>query len=143
MRMRLPLLLFCLMVGAGVSEANELERVPPVAHAATANECGECHMAFPPALLPAGSWTRIMDGLNDHFGENAGLPRDTAAAIRHYLTTHAGRVADPRPTRITEQPWFMRVHRYPPSVWQRPDVRSKANCLACHPRAEQGIFDDD
>jgi hypothetical protein len=143
MRMRLPLLLVGLVVGAALSEASELERVPPVVHAATAKECGECHLAFPPALLPAGSWRLIMDGLNEHFGENAGLPPDTTASIREDLTTHAGRIGDPRLMRITEQPWFVREHRYPPSVWQRPDVGSKANCLACHQRAEAGIFDDD
>jgi hypothetical protein len=71
------------------------------------------------------------------------LPRDTIASIRAYLTTHDGRIGDPTLTRITEQPWFVREHRYPPSVWQRPDIRSKANCPACHQRAEQGTFEDD
>lgn len=143
MRIRFSLLLVGLVFGPAVSEASELERVPPVAHADTAKECGECHMAFPPALLPAGSWTLVMDGLKKHFGENAELPRVTTASIREYLTTHAGRIGDPRLTRITEQQWFAREHRYTDSVWQRPDIRSKANCPACHPRAEQGIFDDD
>jgi hypothetical protein len=143
MRIRLPLLLVGLVCGPAVSEASELERVPPVAHAATAKECGECHMAFPPALLTGASWTLIMDGLNEHFGENAGLSRDTADSIRGYLMTRAGRIGDPRLTRITEQAWFVREHRYPPSVWQRPDIRSKANCPACHPRAEAGTYDDD
>jgi hypothetical protein len=76
-------------------------------------------------------------------GENADLPRDTTASIRAYLTTHADRIGDATLTRITEQPWFVREHRYPPPVWRRPDIRSNANCPACHQRAEQGIFEDD
>jgi len=143
MRIRLPLLLFALAFGTASAEASELERVPPVAHAETAKECGECHMAFQPALLPAAGWTLVMDGLKEHFGENAELPRDTSAGIREYLTTRAGRTGDPRLMRITEQPWFVREHRHRQSVRQRPDIRSKTNCPACHPRAEAGIYEDD
>jgi hypothetical protein len=143
MRMGLPVLLLGLLAGAPLSAASDLERVAPVRHAPTAHECGECHMAFPPALLPAGSWALIMDGLTHHFGEDALLPADIGDSIRTYLASQAGRVGDPGLVRITEQPWFVREHRYPPSVWQRPDIRSKANCPACHQRAEQGIFDDD
>jgi hypothetical protein len=143
MRMRLPLLLVGLAFAAVSAEASELERLSPVAHAETAKECGECHMAFQPALLPAASWTLVMDGLKEHFGENAEFPRDTSASIREYLATHAGRNGDPRLMRITKQRWFVREHRYPQSVWQRPDIRSKANCPACHPRAEVGMYGDD
>lgn len=84
-----------------------------------------------------------MDGLKDHFGDDASLPADVATGIRGYLTAHAGRTGDPEVIRITEQPWFIKEHRYPPSVWQRPEIRAKSNCLACHPRPEQGIYDDD
>ena len=34
-------------------------------------ECGSCHMAYPPGLLPGRSWEKLMTGLADHFGENA------------------------------------------------------------------------
>ncbi|MDP1920915.1 MAG: CxxxxCH/CxxCH domain-containing protein, partial [Myxococcales bacterium] len=34
-------------------------------------ECGSCHLAFPPNLLPAPSWKSVMGGLTDHFGQNA------------------------------------------------------------------------
>ena len=26
-------------------------------------ECGECHLAYPPAMLPAASWQAVMGGL--------------------------------------------------------------------------------
>ena len=129
--------------GAAGAAASALERVPAIAHAATAKECGECHMAFQPALLPAGSWLRIMDGLADHFGEDASLPADLTASIRAYLAGNAGRSGDPAITRITERSWFVKEHRFPAAVWQRPEIKTKSNCLACHPRAEQGSYDDD
>lgn len=30
-------------------------------------ECGDCHFAFPPVLLPARSWKKLMGNLKDHF----------------------------------------------------------------------------
>ena len=89
-----------IFVGAALAStaaaASGIERVPPVGDATTAKECGECHMAFQPALLPAESWMRIMDGLKDHFGDDASLPADVAASIRGYLAAHAGRTGIPR-----------------------------------------------
>lgn len=124
--------------------ANPFERVRPVTHEPTRKECGECHMAFQPGLLPAGSWTRIMDGLNDHFGESAALPPDAAADIRAYLTGNAAVQGDGGLLRITEQPWWARKHRrLRPDAWTRPGVVSKANCEACHRGAAQGLYEDD
>ena len=34
-------------------------------------ECGSCHMAYPPGLLPGVSWQRLMAELDNHFGDNA------------------------------------------------------------------------
>lgn len=124
------------------AHANEYERVGPVTDPATVKECGECHMAFQPALLPRESWDRIMDGLATHFGDNASLPPDTAATIRAYLTGHAGR-GDGTRQRITEQRWWEREHRFRPAVWARDGVRSKANCEACHRDAARGWYEDD
>ncbi len=131
------------LLASGAAAAGGIERVPPLGDTATAEECGECHMAFQPALLPAESWMRIMDGLNDHFGDDASLPADVTAHIRAHLTAHAGRIGDARIVRITEQPWFVREHRFHPSVWKRPEIGVRNNCPACHPRAEQGKYDDD
>ncbi|MGQ9367095.1 cytochrome C [Azospirillum sp. ST 5-10] len=119
--------------------ADEMERVPPVDHAATKKECGECHMAYQPALLPAASWNRIMDGLADHFGEKASLPDAVAAAIRAHLTRNAGR-GDGRLLRITEQRWWLHEHDFRADVWSRKEVGSKANCEACHRLANQGDY---
>jgi len=123
--------------------AGEGERVPPVNHAGTAKECGECHMAFQPALLPAANWERIMDTLQDHFGDDARLPDAQAADIRAYLTSHARRRGDTARLRITEQPWFVREHHIRPEVLKRPEIKTISNCAACHRNAERGIYEDD
>lgn len=130
-------------------------RVRPVTDPAVLKECGACHMAFQPAFLPARSWSRLLDGLADHFGEDATLPADTVEVIRAYLTANAGdtggrgearkfmRWVAPggTPLRITENPAFLLEHRFPESVWKDPKVVTKSNCLACHRRADQGAYE--
>lgn len=120
--------------------ADGMEQVPPVSHAATLKECGECHLAFQPALLPAAGWNRVMDGLSDHFGEKATLPDSVAADIRSYLTRNAGR-GDGRLLRVTEQRWWRHEHDFGPEIWRRKAVGSKVNCEACHRLAGQGDYD--
>ncbi|MBF0128988.1 MAG: diheme cytochrome c [Alphaproteobacteria bacterium] len=124
------------------------DRVPPVRDPVVLRECGSCHMAFQPDFLPARSWERIMDGLADHFGEDASLPADVKGAIRAYLAANAGGAAGWRargeatPERITGTPAFMREHRFPERVWRDPKVLTKSNCPACHSAAEKGLYDD-
>lgn len=137
-------------LGAGVALADdEVERVPPVTHAATLKECGACHMAYQPAFLSAGSWNAVMDGLATHFGENAGLSADAAADIRRYLTDHAGRGGGRKDggggapvLRISDLGWWQKEHRrIAPAEWRK--AGSKANCQSCHRQADQGMFEDD
>lgn len=111
-------------------------------------ECGACHMAFPPGMLPARSWGRLMAGLDKHYGTDAALDEPTRRAIDAWLQAHAGtskRVREEPPQeRLTRTAWFERKHRkVAPEVWKRPAVNSRANCTACHTRADQGDFDDD
>ncbi len=145
------------MVGliAWASAALADDRVPPVTDPTVLKECGACHMPFPPALLPQRSWNGLLDGLSDHFGEDASLPADKVEIIRAYLAANAGDAGASKlgrkymrwvapggtPRRITENPAFLREHRFPASVWQDPKVVTKSNCLACHDGAGDGRFE--
>lgn len=140
--MRTPILATAALLLALPAAADERGRVPPVSHEPTKKECGECHMAFQPGLLPAESWRGIMAGLADHFGEDASLEADLAAEIEAYLTANADR-GDGTKLHITEQGWFRHEHDFPDQVWQKSEVRSKANCEACHRDAAQGSYEDD
>ncbi len=130
----------------------------PVTDPVVKEECGSCHIAYPPSMLPARSWERMMTGLKNHFGDDASLDAQTAERVRGYLTTNAadaagrrygekltrGVAASSAPLRITELPRWLREHRKVPAwEWTHKDVRTKANCLACHTGAERGDFDDD
>lgn len=118
--------------------------IPPIYK----QECGSCHMPYPPALLPKKSWEEIMSGLQKHFGIDASLSQQEMEQISSWLNSHAGtykRVKDvPLDNRITKSEWFQRKHRKIHSKeFLAPAIKSPANCNACHKKAEQGNFDDD
>ena len=132
----------------GEAAVGKRSRLPAQLNAAWKQECSSCHVAYPPGLLPQASWRRIMAGLDQHFGENAGLPPQTATEISTFLAKNAADAGRPEqgsaaPLRITGSPWFRREHgEVGPAVWQRKAVGSPANCAACHRQAEQGVFNE-
>lgn len=108
-------------------------------------ECGSCHIAYPPPLLPADGWKRLMSQLDKHFGTDASLDPAAAAEIGAYLERYSGSGRRTQATlgnlRITETAWFMHEHdEVPSAAWKYPAVKSAANCAACHTTAEQGDF---
>lgn len=108
-------------------------------------ECGSCHMAFPPGLLPAASWRKMMANLDKHFGTDASLNARETREITDFLVANAGsRWRLGTPERITEDAHFKREHRrITADVLKRPAIRSITNCVACHTAAAQGDFEED
>ncbi|ADE11252.1 diheme cytochrome c [Sideroxydans lithotrophicus] len=123
------------------------EQAPVVRNVQWQNECGACHVAYPPRLLPAESWRAVMTGLDKHFGSDASLDAATAREIGAFLERNAGSsryATTGKPVlRITETRWFVREHdEVPARVWKNPKVRSAANCSACHTQAESGNYSE-
>ena len=87
-------------------------------------ECAACHLAFPPALLPADSWRQLMGNLPQHFGTDAPLDATTSGVLTASLAEHAGtrqlarcqlaREAPPE-DRISRSAWFLRQHNIFPA----------------------------
>ena len=130
---------------------------PPVVDAVVKEECGSCHLAFAPSMLPASSWKLMMGNLKNHFGDDATVDPDIAAKITAYLVSNAADTGGRRysgklmrgvsdtnaPLRITELPKWVREHRKVPDwEWTHKDVRTRANCTACHVDAERGYYDE-
>jgi hypothetical protein len=111
---------------------------------AYAKECGSCHLAYPPRLLPAASWRKILAGLDRHFGQDAELEPEARDALERWIVAAAGRDGGEAPLRITDLRWFRREHReVPGGAAARPSIGTMANCAACHPGAESWDFDED
>ena len=120
------------------------------------DECGSCHMAYPAQMLPAKSWDKIMDGLEDHFDENAELDNETQKTIEEYLATASEysngkyrkmfrNLGNQSPLRITQLPYFRHEHDEIPSRFftDNDKLNSLSQCDACHRNAEKGWFDED
>jgi len=128
--------------------------VPPtVLDPVYAEQCAGCHMAYPPSLAPAVTWDRIMDDMDNHFGQSPGLPPDMVAHLRAWLDANGAGHWDTLPShvlrepgpggsqRITDAPGWRRVHRdIPEATFTSPPVYRRSNCDACHSDAASGRF---
>lgn len=134
----------CCLAASCSAHADRLP-LPADTPAAYRNECGSCHLAFPPQLRSAPEWRRLLAGLDRHFGADASLDAGDRAAIARFLEGAAGRRAGDGgdPPRLTRGRWFQREHREVPArLWQDPRVKSAANCEACHGGAAQGRYSE-
>lgn len=122
------------------------KRVPdPQASPTYVSECGACHLPYPPPFLPRESWSALISGLNDDFGEDASLEPQVGAELLSYLEAHS-RPAGSAETalRITERAAFRHKHRkVAPAALAREAGGSFSNCGACHTGAAQWDFDDE
>lgn len=136
---------------AGAAAADEERRAEPLS-AAYVEECGSCHVAFPPSLLGRESWRAMMAGLEKHFGSDASLSPARTAEIAAWLDTRAGRRdevdrAGQPLLRISQTRWFQREHRdghdgITAGIWQSEAVKTPANCVACHRDAAAGDYSE-
>ena len=129
----------------------------PVNNPTYKEECGACHFAYQPELLPSASWMKILDNLDDHFGESIELDNISRKAISDYLKSNSAEYSSAKhavkimrslgeqiPLRITDIPIFReKHHEISASVFKSQSVTSLSNCIACHRTADQGIYDDD
>lgn len=144
--MKTPAILLALLLGPALAaSAAGGPRVPLLPQYQA--ECGACHVAYPPGLLPPASWQRLMSNLPRHYGVDASLDAATVGALSGWLQTHAGSgrrvAAAPPEDRITRSAWFVREHdEVPSATWKLPAVKSAAHCAACHTQAHQGDFSE-
>jgi len=145
------LVLLALLFEAGLACGDDKQKTLPVNPSPPAeqkwqDECGSCHIAYPPRFLAAQDWQRLMGSLGKHFGDNAELDAKSNQEILAYLTSHArsgARYSAPS-LRISDTPWFARAHHEVAArAWADPTVKSRANCTACHVDAERGDWSEE
>ena len=128
--------------------------VGPVDNVLYREECGSCHFAYQPGLLPSESWQRLMAGLENHFEENGEFEAEARDEISRYLEANAadssttgrssGFASHSDSLRISDSRYFRRQHHEIPARWveKNPEVGSFAYCDVCHTTAEQGNYDE-
>jgi hypothetical protein len=130
------------------AQADKL-RLPVDTPPAFQAECGSCHVAFPPQLMVADDWRRVMRSLDKHYGDNASLDEKTRQILEDFHVRNAGgaKVGAGRTARAGELPrltqtdWFVREHReVSRSDWTHAKVKTPANCAACHTKAAEGSY---
>lgn len=141
-----------LLASGGMEGGGQL---PVVTNAKWKSECSSCHMLYHPGLLPERSWNKMMNGLDQHFGENASLDVVTRDEIMRFLAMNSADKHDNRrskrisqsipatdaPLRITETRYFTSKHdEVSPLTFKRKSIGSASNCVACHKNAEKGDF---
>jgi hypothetical protein len=146
--------------GHGNSSEHDSESyLNPVSNPTYKEICGDCHFAYQPALLPSGSWEKILARLDDHFGEEIDLDQESKKIIAEYLKANSAEYSSAKravkimrslrgqtPMRITDVPYIRHKHEdddIPADAFTRKSVGSMSNCIACHTTAENGIYDDD
>jgi hypothetical protein len=160
-----------LAISSGTSVAEDLteaiftpfrqKEIVPVDNKQYKEECGSCHFAYQPGLLPTKSWEKLLtaEALSKHFGENAELDKDTLKVIYDYAIANAADKSFHKrsrkiaiatehvdaPLRITEVRYIKRKHHEIPEkmIKGNKDVKSLSYCDACHTQANKGVFDAD
>jgi Dihaem cytochrome c len=140
------------------------KEIKPVSDSASGRqyqkECGECHFAYQPGLLPSKSWKKLLtpEALHDHFGESAEMDKATLQGIYDYAVDNAAEKSyykrarkiavataeGEAPIRITKLRYIERKHQDIPEkmIKGNKDVKSLSYCDACHTQAAKGVFDD-
>jgi mono/diheme cytochrome c family protein len=148
-----------LVLALGLGSAFALAKLPPhgwhplEVPAVYGKECGACHMAYHPSLLPAEAWAAVMSQLADHYGEDASLPTAKTQEIADWLaanssenwdTLAANRLRTPDATAsrpISGNGWWKRRHHHiSDTIFNQKNIHSRSNCAACHGDAATGLF---
>jgi hypothetical protein len=143
---------------AAAAQAVADDRFPPISSEVVRSECGDCHIAYQPQMLPQRSWRKLMDALPKHFDEELSFDEETKQHLLRYLLDNAADKSEvdaarkflrelsagDTPIRITDTPrWKDKHHELPKSFWSDPRVAAKGDCAVCHTEAARGLYDDD
>ncbi len=152
------LILFAALSGILLAGSYEKKGVAVVTDELYKKECGSCHFAYQPGLLPSNAWEKMMSNLQDHFDTDATLAKEDFDAILEYLTQNSAEKAmeykrsnkivksikrGDIPESISKTPYMIKKHReIRKDLITQDEVKGLFNCTACHTTAEKGIYSE-
>ena len=104
-------------------------------------ECGSCHVPYPPQRMTQAGWETQINGLKQHYGTDASVDAPASRTILSYLVNNAAwkdKLAPTDPTaRITLTRWFTKEHGNAP-----PKGKKFSDCTQCHTQAVSGNYSE-
>jgi Dihaem cytochrome c len=132
--------------------------VAPVDNQLYIKECGSCHFAYQPGLLPASSWNKIMSNLENHYNNDASISSANLQTLTKYLNDNSAEknmqykrsnkivsslTKNQIPDSISTTPYMIRKHNeIKKSLITQPEVKGLFNCIACHKTADKGNYEE-
>ena len=118
-------------------------------------ECGSCHTLYPPHLLPKKSWELLMADLENHFGDDASISQDLNENILAFLVNNSAETSTMKSSfnflnsiknqdiiTMTKTTYWEKTHKdISKEIFNNKEVKSKANCKACHSDIEKGLIE--
>ena len=152
------LILFAALSATLLAGSYEKKGVAPVSDELYKKECGSCHFAYQPGLLPSNAWEKMMSNLQEHFDTDATLAKEDFDAIMEYLSQNSAEKAmeykrsnkivksikrGDVPESISKTPYMIKKHRdIREDLITQDEVKGIFNCTACHTTAEKGIYSE-
>lgn len=119
-------------------------------------ECGSCHFAYQPGLLPSSSWNKIMSNLENHYNNDASISSANLQTLTKYLNDNSAEknmqykrsnkivsslAVGQIPDSISTTPYMIKKHsEIKKSLITQPEVKGLFNCIACHKTADKGNY---
>ncbi|MGQ4648950.1 diheme cytochrome C [Lyngbya aestuarii] len=98
--------------------------------------CGTCHAALPPEVMPSDTWRQLLLNLNEHYGSRVEpIIAPSVLLIWNYVRDFSRPLGEEEstPYHLTQSRYFQALH---PQVEFAETVRP-ASCVSCHPGAAQ------
>lgn len=135
---------------------NPTTDVAPVDNQLYIKECGSCHFAYQPGLLPSSSWNKIMSNLGNHYNNDASISATNLQILTKYLNDNSAEknmqykrsnrivsslASGQIPDSISTTPYIIKKHsEIRKNLITQPEVKGLFNCIACHKTADKGNY---
>ncbi len=130
--------------------------VVPIDNQLYIKECGSCHFAYQPGLLPSSSWNKIMSNLENHYNNDASISSANLQTLTKYLNDNSAEknmqykrsnkivsslASGQIPDSISTTPYIIKKHsEIRKNLITQPEVKGLFNCIACHKTADKGNY---
>ncbi len=122
-----------------------------------AKECASCHILYPPNLLPKKSWETMMGNLENHFGDDATIDMESNKNILNFLVENSAETSTTKASwkflnsigekdiiALSETKFWEKKHKdISKELFKHKEIKSKANCKACHSDIEKGLIENE